>query len=320
MAAMGLGMSLMHLDLESYDQKIWRFSTERPYTYRTKPIRVRNATTFSIQDIQISNDGNIEQMPELIGKPCFGIITAYLRHGAPEAWSQKIKRLVPSRCGRCEVRDACISVCNVRILAVPAIATAVVEWNRKGGRSIFATPKSLHASRGSWTKVVQVARTAGFTNSNDSEVIAHWDREQQKLHVEEEKARRRALRKSRAAGVLDDGLVALVMAERDKRAMYLKLERMAPNPPHWIAKLDDRSANMIASAWAARFLLRFQPRKITPGMVATRMLKDQMVSGITQPSLRQRLPNDFRRIAMLERSVGGERVWEKFDYKKPATL
>ncbi len=306
----------MLLDLKSYDQKIWRFKDKEPYTHRKKRVSVRNDTPFDIKDVQITADGHIEKMPELVGKPCFGIITAYLRHGETEVWSKIAKKMVPSRCGRCKVREACISVCNARIMAVPEIETAVIEWNRKGGRAIFATKASEHAARGCWTKLVQAARTHTFTSSNDAGLAALWAIEAEALKAKDAERKRKERKRARAAGIVDRELARAVIATRWERANLLNLARHVPGAPHWITKLADHSAELIASAWAARYLLKTRYKTVSAGKVAKFMEEHNWANGMAHDSLRARLVDDFKRIDAMEKRpirVSGLMLWAPFD-------
>lgn len=313
----GLGMSLMLLDLETYDQKIWRFKDKEPYTHRKRRVSVRNDTPFDIKDVQITADGHIEKMPELVGKPCFGIITAYLRHGSLDnVWHAGRKKEFASRCGRCLVQKACHFVCEARIEAVPEIRQRRNEWEAKGGISMFASGRRIRSGRSTWTPLVQAARTHPFTSTNDDGLAALWAIGAEALKAKDAERKRNERKRARAAGIVDRELVRAVVATRKERANLLNLARHVPGAPHWITKLADHSAELIASAWAARYLLKTRYKTVSAGKVAKFMAEHNWANGMAHDSLRARLVDDFKRIDALEKrpiSVGGLVLWAPFD-------
>ena len=100
-------MKLRDLDLKSYNEKVRLFSQDKPWEakrrrasngatreeriaqgeYKTFTVPMRNGADFGWYDVKTDSAGNVTSMPLLVGRPCFGIITARLRHGSLAATS-----------------------------------------------------------------------------------------------------------------------------------------------------------------------------------------------------------------------------------------
>lgn len=269
---------------------------------------------FDAAAVVTDGHGNITAMPELIGRPCFGIVTAFLRYGSKEpVRSKRLRSPVPSRCARCKAGSACGRVAKERIRALDLAHGVLRGWHNKGGRSVFASLAAMHDARSIWTRIVQAARTAQFTNSNDDIVRSYWDGLEARERARDARRKQVERRKARAEGVIDQDLMDQVVIERERRSLALTVARLAPRPLHWISKLDDRSANIVASAWAARYLVTAAKKKMSAGRVAKEIIERGWVSGLTEASLRQRLPRDFERVDTLEKQArAGTQIWEPF--------
>lgn len=331
-------MNLRDLDTKSYDGKVWLFSGPKPLEgrrrrssvgetheeriakgdYESFTIPMRNQGDFGWYDVKTDKKGNITSMPLLVGRPCFGIITARLRHGTLTDTTirrGKFVRMVPSRCGRCNVHDACHRLVDERIKASSDIEEAVKVWSKKGGRNIFETQEAFHANRGCWTTLVQTVRNKVFTSVNDQAVAASWIAEE-KARLEKDRIRKaEERRKARRRGVVDFDLAKQAMVERNDRIVRLEHARKHASPPHWITKLNDQSSTNIADAWMTHYLLRSAKNITNPSSIATKMMKRCRYRHLAHGSLRARLKNDLARAIQLEIIVlDGETspIWKPF--------
>lgn len=331
-------MSLRDLDNKSYDGKIWLFSQLKPWQarrnrssigetneeriargrYEFYTIPMRNQSDFGWYDVKTDKKGNVTSMPLLVGRPCFGIITARLRHGTLADTiirRGKFAGTVPSRCGRCNVHDACHRLVDERITAKPVIADAVKNWANKGGRDIFKTQEAFHANRGSWTTLVQTVRNNVFTSVNDQAVAASWIAEE-KARLERDRIRKaEERRKARRRGIIDFDLAKQAMVERNDRIVRLEHARKHASPPHWITKLNDQSSTIIADAWMTHYLLRAAKNITNPSSIATKMMKRGRYRHLAHGSLRARLKNDLARAIQLDLIIlDGETlpIWKPF--------
>ena len=72
--------------------------------------RMKSCKKISGEDIQTDGQGNILNMPLLIGKPCFGIPTGYLRERCAPPILANGRYFPSSKCHGCKVRAGCHKV------------------------------------------------------------------------------------------------------------------------------------------------------------------------------------------------------------------
>lgn len=318
-------MELRDLDLLSYAEKVWHFSSEKPWSarrgtpgqYKQVTIPMGSVEPFFWLNVVTDRCGNVLSMPKLIGRPCFGIVTAYLRHGCMDpVFIRRQQKTGPSKCGRCRVQSACHNLAKDRIHSTPQLLAAYEKWKLGGGRKMFNSHLQLHANQGSFTAFVQLARTTIFTSSNDK-VVADYYAKRDADMLEKDRIRKIAERRmSRKKGVVDRKLVEQSLEERNRRRALLDEATKHPSRPYWMSKLAPNSSSIIADAWLAQYLLSIAHRPITPGQVAKAMMSRKSYQNWNKNSLRSRLRKDLVRVAQLEALVlPGEQnpVWDKFD-------
>lgn len=331
-------MSLEVLDSESYLEKVHRFGLSHPYVDSDqKHVSIRNATYFPSTKVATDGKGNITDMPLLVGKPCFGIITAYLRHGLAHPTIRDERFRSPgTRCGRCRVKHACVSVCKERIGAVPALSKAVAHWYEHGGRDQFHT----HDMPETWSALIETAARKIYKSSNDKAVSHYWvshharrksadaarkqkEREAAIAHYE---ARQAQLRKEehlrrRIEFLHDEKLVSWSVVEqvfrvRIERAAILLHAKQSDCAPSWLRRLSKKSVWLMASVWAARQLRILSGRKCDPWDVANIMYYENWRMGFVSFELLPLLDGLFWRIDKLERNplvIGDLNIWAPFD-------
>lgn len=317
-------MTLQKLDALSYAGKINAFSAETPFSHR-KRISGNKYMSFKISMVRTEFEpsevitdgvGNVSAMPPLIGRPCFGIITAYLRHGSmEEIYVRRMRKTRPSRCGRCGVQRACHGLAKERIKSSPILIEKVAEWVKKGGRGMFKSDSQLRTGKGSWTSLTWNAASISFISSNDMVVMSHSQAKKIEIFAKDRERKRIARKKARQDGIVDADLVAQAIVERERRQMYLEAARKNSAAPHWIKRLPDGSAEKIADAWLTQYLLSVARRKTNPNRVASAMQFQNKYRSSNKDSLRARLAVDLPRVAVLERLAlpgSTQPVWPAF--------
>ena len=85
------------LDLFSYEQKLRHFTIEDPWNPESGPLRFNGkAPNFTVSFM----GGEISRMTPLVGRPCFGILTALLRFRHAEKHVRGRGYMPNSRCAR----------------------------------------------------------------------------------------------------------------------------------------------------------------------------------------------------------------------------
>ncbi len=319
------------------------FAGSDPLKVDRRAISIKNGVTFDATRIRVNRDGDIIRQPLLFGKPCFGVITAYLRHGVGHPTKEgQLAKVSGSRCGRCGVREACIKVNQKRMLANFNLSDAVRQWYAAGGSKLFRG-KELPSMLAPWANIVKQAIEADFKSVNDKRVVAYWA-EQDDGFPAREAARKREIRKIRQElwkryemtryrrhnrsinhepyFVGDDlDLIDALHIERSKRIRSMKKACRSSEPGTWMSALSDGSIRFLVSAWAARILAnssRSQPH-VGREMVRTTsevMMKYEWCEGYAFKRLLVEVEDYLERIDWIDGdpiTIRGILVWSKFD-------
>ena len=216
-------------------------------------------------------------MPQLVGKPCFGQITAYLRNAEDRSRvTVDGSRTLDSPCIPCKLRDACDFVCGKRIVAVPIIANAHAAWVAAGGHQGFNDRASFPLARSKWSRLtLRVVQHGPFMSSNDVIAQSHA-REVAELHL---KACQESERLAQEAHDANAGyrkrvaeLAERIELERQWRGIQLRGATLSWRAPNVIKRISADDAFFMAEVWAAQAML------IATGMA------------VTTESLRQTMP------------------------------
>lgn len=185
--------------LLSYSDRVLHWSRDEP---TTKGFRIDNKTSIASNQIRLDGAGNITKMPELLNKPCFGIPTAWLRHGRQKAIFNKNTKQYEhnSRCDICRVNLACKKVIKSRIRWTYGHQSSKIEIFRKwkfalgfelGG--FDAAYKQLRA--GAWTQIVHDLQSFDFSSVNDPIASDHAQKSWVDSRVTAQLNRKRDLRR-----------------------------------------------------------------------------------------------------------------------------
>lgn len=297
-------------------QKIRHWSQHEPWS----GIRVSQLTVIGPNQIVMDADWNIIRSPLLVGKPCFGQPTAFARHGGVQPILHPVRGLIPSRCMRCTAKDACENVAKKRLRVTTEVQDAYRAFERAGGAYGLKHQADCPAAQRQFDALVQaLVRHGGFTNVNDSAVLAHYAHGKEKARQAAAQRKRRARLTAARRGDLDDDVLRLLDDHRRWREARLRLAIRTPGMFWRITRLPPSSAPVTADAWLARLLLQMRRAPVNNSSIAAQMMKLRLDRYTNHNSLRQRVERDLLRVDMLERlCLPGEEspVWPRFDLQE----
>ena len=113
---------LLRLEQMSSAEKIRYWIQEKPWHMDGSRLRLPRIKEVPAGQIKVDN-GMVTRMPLVIGRPCFGQPTAFMRHGDGRLiYSPRRKSWHPTRCGRCPASQACQFVAEERLRSTPKVA------------------------------------------------------------------------------------------------------------------------------------------------------------------------------------------------------
>lgn len=309
---------LRELDLESYEEKSIRWSREHPVP---PGVRLNNRTTVREFDVKTDDNGNIMRMPVLIGKPCFGIPAALLRHGRAQA--QYVRRLKGrthnSRCDRCKVSDACQKVVVERITTLELSDTkfraSFDAWEgadglEEGGFQL-ATDKLGY---GAWTLVQSPLRFAEFSSSNDESVSSCWKEAEADAATEAKRKSEWSVRDRWKNGKTLEKLCEGLDMGRAEREAILKAAFLATGQSS-LHGVRSESIQRHGAIWWGREFARLTGQALNPSRIARIAIENRRFTEQSHSVLRQAARADLARIRKLESDAAynqGVPIWPKF--------
>ena len=253
-------MTVRDLDLMTYREKTLHWM--RPDAWKPGGARLRFEQPKRPFRASTDTCGNVTYATLLVGRPCFGIITAFVRY-KDEMKPVKGRGMVPSsRCATCKVRERCERVVKERIKSFAPLHSAYDEWLRVEGPSKFRTPdfERTHVGR-LWKRIGDAAAEADFTSFNDTGLIEHYHKlDRQNLQNDRlRKARARELARKR--GKIDgDHRADLEMAANGRLIDILEAMN-DPHAPKAVSQLPIRSLQDMCEVWLGREVLRAEGRR-----------------------------------------------------------
>lgn len=98
---------LLRLERMSHAEKVAYWAGKQPWDVDGVTLRLPfKSQPFGPGLVHMDDDGNITKSPMLVNRPCFGQLTAFLRHGGNQHTLTKTGGRHPNRCARCEVKEA----------------------------------------------------------------------------------------------------------------------------------------------------------------------------------------------------------------------
>ena len=292
----------------TYEEQV-RFWAQDPLPKDYGQIHVSHRTAFGRDDVQIDDQGDITAMPALHKKPCFGIITAVLRHYKSSVgtfWANGKPML--TRCGRCPIRGVCKTVVFTRIKSDPELTKAVLAW-RDAGRDNFGKEWSL--------LVDAVVKRGPFASVNDDLIRRSYSPQAERRRIADaarKKAKRAADRPFDGFRVDEDYFA--FKAERLRRYERLTAAVAHPEAPFNIAGLDREQISLTVACWEAAFLRARAIKSVTPYTLATWFHMRRRFTDRRRRDLAVELRSCLKRIESLENMLmpgsKDEKLWGKF--------
>jgi hypothetical protein len=293
-------MTVRQLDELSYRAKLRHWTRKDAWNPDGARLRLNNTKIepFSVR----MHGGDITAMPLLVGRPCFGILTAFLRY-RDATKLVKGRGLQPSsRCASCVFRQGCERIVRNRLIASPALRQAYDRWLLAEGPASFVRPnwKGSHAYR-AWGRLCVVAEATPFNSVNDQAVLNHYH-DADNAALEKDRTRQIAARKKQLrAGNIDDRHLFDILVAGSYRSDDL-IEAMAEDgAPRALWQLPVDSLLELIDVWVCREVLRAEQKKLTAASIA-RMIVERgwRNASASFGALSTRVSRDLGRIERLE--------------------
>jgi hypothetical protein len=312
--------ALIKMETDRWEIRSTRWARAQPLVYHGVNVTTSNKTEFGPSDVEMDDQGNITNMPLLIGRPCFGIPTAYLRHGRKKPqWVQKSQSYKPTRCMKCKVQAACEKVCRARIKLIPEMGETIKDWQKKGGRVALKTPVKHPKCDVSFEKITRLTKQHPFSSSNDDKVKAFYAKQRIDFLEKDKLRKRKARAKAIKEGAIDDGVMDFLKRSRVFRLILLKQAcKEKPLSPR-LRHLDEQGIVNTADVWLEKAILLAEKKKVNPSKIAKNLIEKDKSKGVSYDVLRGRVTTDLRRIEFLESSRSSHSrnaVWPKFNVDK----
>jgi hypothetical protein len=297
-----MATTIRGLDHLSYAHKLRHWLRADAWEPAGNKLRFKNPEVS--RSAVLMDGGDVIRMPLLVGRPCFGIATAYLRYRDHTRYVKGRGRLPAGRCHQCNAKDACHYVVFSRLAAHPEIAAARAEWAINDGTTSFNKPnfRQLHVAK-LWAKLCRALSRHPFQSSNDKRVVEAYA-EADNEALEQDRRRKAAQRiADRAKGIVDEAdMAALEQAQRVRRA-DLAIALMHPEAPKALARLPEQSINDLLDVWLGRATLRLRQEKANAPSIARWIVETgRRNQSKNHAALASRVVKDLERIAVLEQT------------------
>lgn len=296
--------TIRELDLLTYEQKLRHWAGQDPWKPKEGRYRFNNTKLewFSVSHI----DGNIRTTIPLIGRPCFGIITAYLRFRHATKWVQGRGKQPASRCGdHCPFFQDCARVIAWRIASSGKLRDAYSNWLESNGPVQMMNDDSFGCRMPSWRELCDAAYSAPFTNTNDDFLWIYYERQDAKKLVADQKRQRSKRDRARRAGAIDGGHLRDLENAQKRRAERLVAavnEARINKLPKRLAMLPNESIRELLEVWLGRELLRARQERVTNAAIARWIIETGRKNASANfAALTTRVSKDLKRIKELEK-------------------
>ena len=300
-----------------YHQKVIKYGRLGGHSRLAK---MKSCNKILAKDVQTDGRGNILNMPPLIGKPCFGIPTGYLRERCAPQTLAKHRYFPSSKCYACKVRAGCHKVVVERSKYVDSLTSLLLpplrEWNDAGGVALYGFDVALKKlGPKAWRRIGYAFQKVTFLSSNDISVNRFWDSKRERFAKLRKSAELKKLRQDWREGRSLAGLTTGLHQGRDERLTILLSILTGGHKPKYLARVFQDSAERIAAAWWGREFAKLTGGKENPNNIANILIAENMNFGISQTSLRSTVKDDLYRIKKLETVAkynGGVAILPKF--------
>lgn len=301
MAPAAVEPTVRDLDQLSYREKVRHWMRNDPWQPSGTRLRFNNPAVEPFRCVM--SQGNITTMSLLVGRPCFGIPTAFLRY-KDEMKLVKGRGMQPaSRCGTCKLRDQCDRVVRNRVLASPGLKTAYDEWLLAEGPASFGKlnwqGSSAHRA---WGRLCRAALDAPFTSSNDNEVVAHYRALDEARLATDRLRQQRSRERKRRGGTLDGGHffdIQVAAAYRMEDLVEAVTDDASPNS---VRQLPAKSLIEMMEVWVCReFLVAAKSKATAPAIARMIVSLGWSNESATFAALSTRIAKDLARIGRFEK-------------------
>ena len=307
-------MNVRDLDLLTYRKKTFHWM--RPDAWNPDGARLRFAGPKRAFGASTDGLGNVTYIQPVIGRPCYGIVTAFLRYKDAMRLVKGRGWLPSSRCADCILRESCERLVKQRLEAFPPLRTAHREWLLAEGPTQFNVPifDNTHVGR-LWRRVGVAAADAEFKSVNDAAVIEHYaqlNREALKTDRLRKVAKRE---RERRGGTIDDGHLSDFEIAANNRVMDIVDAMVARDAPRELTQLPVKSIEDMCDVWLGRAVLRASGQKCrAPDIARWIHATGRRNDCATPAALCTRVHKDLHRIARFERlKWRGTPLLEPFD-------
>jgi hypothetical protein len=260
------------------------------------------------QSLTVSTDrrGNVTYVrPTVVGRPCFGIVTALVRY--KDAMKPvKGKGLLPaSRCAECKAREGCERLVNERVSAFAPLSTAYEEWLLAQGPSKFGMRDFEHTHVGRlWKRVGLAAADGPFTSANDAAAVEYYEKLDRDARLRDR--RRQAVKRDRArrSGKIDsDHFADLDLAAFVRLGEVLEAS-LNPNAPRGLWRLPAKSIEDMCDVWLGREVLKAERKTCrAPDIARWIIANGRRNDSANFAALCTRVSKDLERIGRFERLI-----------------
>lgn len=289
------------LDLLDYVAKLRHWMRPDAWSPRGNRLSFKNPEV-SPSSIRMDG-GHVVRMPLLLGRPCFGIATAYLRYRNMTRYVKGRGNLPTGRCVECKAKEACHRVVERRLRGTDAITRAWTDWLQYDGPSSFSLPgfKTMHVSR-LWSALYMELCKHPFTSSNDSAVVTEYARRDAEKLKQDQQRKEKARLAARKLGVVDDSDLAALDLAHSNRRLRLLLASMHPRAPKELTRLPEQSIVDLLDVWLGQETLRLRREKPNAPNIARWIDRTGRSNrSKNHDALASRVAKDLKRVALLER-------------------
>jgi hypothetical protein len=312
---------LLQLEQMSSAEKIRYWVGEKPWHVEGKRLRLPRVRGISPGQVALDADGNVTRMPLVIGRPCFGQPTAFMRHGgARYTYSPRQKSWHPTRCTRCPVSNACAFVAEERLQSTPKLRELYREWRNLGGRDQM-WPQSGPMGSGAvkLRELLLELQKMTFTTHRDHEVQDHYQRViEAKLVKDRERKRRERERRTiekAMAGDITPEVEQVLDGHRMWRAAEHRKAASHAKAPKWLRHLPPDAHMFDANVWLAHTRVWLRGDNPNPYNCAVEFHRMHLEEDRSVNALRDRVGRSIDRLHRLQRlhlSDAKHSVWPRF--------
>ncbi len=293
--------TVRELDHFDYLQKLRHWA--RPDAWRPGGTKlVFKNPAFRIGNLSMEG-GNITRSKPLIGRPCFGIATAFLRYEHATRFVKGRGQIATGRCSSCKSKDACRSVVEKRLRAVPELESAWTDWLKDGGQNVFTNARFERTpAYRSWSALTRELQKHPFTSVNDLNVSEAYTKQDNDNREKDRQRKARDRRKARRVGEIDDVDLELLRKAAKRRAQKLVGLRESTDCPRELSRVETKQLTELLQVWLGRESLRVRKMKDNAPSIA-RWIEETGRSHTSKnhAALSSRVVKDLKRISKWER-------------------